>query len=223
MQWFSHGRLIPCTNVKDNHQVDFGHLAFNLSAAPCLQPSLSDRRPLSKWAKHSRGIPERNKQQSTVRIVPTQLPVTANKEEVFPRRKFFKVIQGIWQFKWDVSQSYTWNLFSCNGHFKWCYHTKGEERMTYLGLFICILFWGKFLLILYSRYQFLGNRVLSLLPFPKPRELTLLILPYHSLGGHSRLRIVSSTYSSVKLHQKSGPVPSLTRRLVVLRVSNAEG
>lgn len=152
MQWFHHGRLIPCTNIKDNHQVDFGHLAFNMSAAPCLRPSLSDRRPLSKWVKHNQGIPERNKQQSMVRIVSMQLPVTANKEEVFPRRKFFKVIQGIWQFKWDVSQSYIWNLFSHNEHFKWCYYTKGEERMTYLGLFICILFWGKFLLILNSRY-----------------------------------------------------------------------
>lgn len=142
IQWFGHGRLIPCTNVKDNHQIDFGHLAFNMSAAPCLQPSLSDRRPLSKWAKHSRGIPERNKQQSMVRIVPMQLPVTANKEEVF-LRKFFKVILGIWQIKWDVSQSYTWNLFSCNGHLKVMLLYKGEERMTYLGLFICILVLGK--------------------------------------------------------------------------------
>lgn len=145
MQWIGCGRLIPCTNIKDNHQVDFGHLAFNMSAAPCLQPNLSDSRLLSKWANHSRAIPEKNKQQNMVRIVPTQLLITANKEEVFPRRKFFKVIQEIWQFKWDVFQSYIWNLFSCNGHFKWCCCTKGEERITYLGLFICILFWEKFL------------------------------------------------------------------------------
>lgn len=185
MQLFCHGGPIPCTSVKDNHQVDFGHLAFNMSAAPCLQPSLSDRRPLSKWAKHSRGIPERNKQQSMVRIGPMQLPVTANKEEVCLRRKFFKVIQGIWQFKWDVFQSYIWNLFSYNGHFTWYYYTKREDRMTSLGLLICILFWGKFLLILYSRYWFLRNRVLSIRPFPKSKELTLLILPCHNLGGTS--------------------------------------
>lgn len=57
--------------------------------------------------------------------------------------------------------------------------------MTYLGLFTCIVFWGKFLLILQSRYQLLGNRVLSLLPFLKSRELTLMIpaTAWESLQG----------------------------------------
>lgn len=42
-------------------------------------------------------------------------------------------------------------------------------------------------------------------------------------GRYSRVHIVSSTYSTVKRHQKSGPLPSRMRKLVMLRVCSAEG